>query len=88
MDSENIRELPIPLEIEDKQWAVELLRVWAADGKQHITLMNEMWNDPASWGVFLVDLAKHIAKAYGEDECVLARIKEGFDVEWCSPTSP
>jgi hypothetical protein len=34
--------------------AVELLRVWAASGKQHVTIRTEVWEDP--WGIFLVDL--------------------------------
>jgi len=35
-----------------------------AKGRQHISLATAVWDDPASWGIMLVDLAKHIAIAY------------------------
>jgi hypothetical protein len=38
----------------------------------------------------LVDIAKHVAKAYSNEghnqDVVLKRIKELFDAEWSSPT--
>lgn len=45
---------------------VELVRVWAAEGKQHVTIRADIWNDPAAWGMMLVDLARHVASAYAE----------------------
>ncbi len=68
--------------------AVELLRVWASCGQQQISIATNVWEDPAAWGIMLVDLAKHIARSYDniEDDEVLRRIKQGFDVEWESPT--
>ncbi len=71
--------------------ALEILRVWAAEGGQHVTMATGLWDDPAMWGLMLVDLAKHVAAAYahieGRDrERVLARIREGFDAEWDDPT--
>jgi hypothetical protein len=70
---------------------MELLRVWAAHGKQHVSLATNLWTDPASWGIMLVDLAKHVASAYKqttdkEFASVLKRIKEGFDAEWETAT--
>lgn len=85
------RQLPIPdAAIRDTK-ALELLRVWAASGQQHVALATGVWSDPASWGIMLVDLAKHIANTYeqsnGSDrESVLARLKEGFDAEWTTQT--
>ena len=84
-------ELSIPPKAVAEPKAVELLRVWAACGKQHVTLATGLWDDPASCGIMLVDLAKHIAIAYeltnGQDrDSVLRRIKEGFDAEWGWPT--
>jgi hypothetical protein len=88
MSSENFKELPIPSEVLDQEWALELVRVWAAGGKQHITVAKNIWEDPANWGILLVDLAKHIAKSHSEVsyDDALARIKEGFDAEWQAPT--
>jgi hypothetical protein len=48
------------------------------------------WSDPAAWGLLLVDIARHASLAYereGRDRAeTLARIREGFDAEWSSPT--
>jgi hypothetical protein len=70
-----------------------LVRVWAASGKQHLALATGLWDDPAVWGMMLVDLARHIARAYEQskgldgDE-VLARIREGMDAEWSVDSDP
>lgn len=81
------RELPIPENAATTDDAVELVRVWAAKGGQHVSLATGVWDDPAAWGLMLVDLAQHVASAYAETtgmerDAVLARIKSGFDAEW------
>ena len=85
------KQLPIPGAAANDARAIELLRVWVAGGKQHVSLASSVWRDPASWGIMLVDLAKHIANAYEQSEGmpyadVLQRVKEGFDAEWGTPT--
>ena len=80
-------ELPIPPRAVAATRAVEIARAWIADGTQHVTLNAPAWKDPAAWGMFLVDLARHVANAYQQSEGrdhdeVLARIKVGFDAEW------
>jgi hypothetical protein len=65
--------------------------VWAAGGHQHVTLATNLWEDPAAWGIMLVDLAKHVADAYEKTSGqpvaeVLARIRAGFDAEWETAT--
>jgi hypothetical protein len=85
------KQLPVPRAAETDAKAVELLRVWAAEGRQHVSLATNLWNDPAAWGIMLVDLAKHVASAYeqntGKDfAAVLRRIREGFDAEWETAT--
>jgi hypothetical protein len=84
-------QLPIPDAAITDARAIELVRVWAAGGKQHVSLATQLWKDPATWGLMLVDLARHVANAYamtGEktSDSVLQRIKEGFDVEWNANT--
>jgi hypothetical protein len=84
-------QLPVPPAAEADARAIELVRVWAAHGKQHVSLATNIWKDPAAWGVMLVDLAKHIAIAYQKNEengylSVLNRIREGFDAEWGTAT--
>jgi Domain of unknown function (DUF5076) len=85
------KELPIPSAAKTDARARELLRVWAAQGKQHVSLATDLWHDPAAWGIMLVDLAKHVAAAYqqttGKDFVdVLTRIREGLDAEWDTAT--
>lgn len=84
-------ELPIPDAAREDTKAIELVRVWAAGGEQHVSLATNVWKDPANWGIMLVDLAHHVANSYAlvsgrERGDVLARLKEAFDVEWQSPT--
>jgi hypothetical protein len=79
--------LPVPSAVEADPKSRELIRVWAAGGKQHVTLATGLWDDPAAWGIALVDLAKHVANAYELDgkfksTDALARISAGFRAEW------
>ncbi len=87
----NSNQLPIPPVAATDQSALELVRVWAAKGAQHVSINPHVWKDPAAWGVMLVDLAKHISNAYSQTQDIsfdaaLSRIREGFDAEWRSPT--
>jgi hypothetical protein len=84
-------ELPIPHGALGVSSAFEIARVWVASGGQHVTLDASVWEDPAAWGLALVDLARHIASAYEQSggpsaEDALARIRAGFDAEWENPT--
>ena len=70
-----------------------MIRVWAASGKQHLSLATGLWNDPATWGIMVVDLARHLARAYEQTQgldadAALARIREGMNVEWSQDTDP
>ncbi|MFN0050655.1 MAG: DUF5076 domain-containing protein [Planctomycetales bacterium] len=84
-------QLPVPPAAASDPKGVELVRVWGAGGKQHVTIAAEIWEDPECWGMMLVDLAQHLANAYEESvrmprEDALQRIKAGFDAEWDYPT--
>jgi hypothetical protein len=84
-------ELIIPAKAQDDPHSVEVARIWAAGGCQHVSLKVGQWRDPAAWGIMLVDLARHVALAYQQLESrelddTMARIKEGFDAEWGYPT--
>ena len=69
---------------------MEIARVWIVDGDQHVVLTQNLWRDPASWGLMLADLARHVANAYEAQghgrEFVLQRIREAFEAEWSHPT--
>jgi hypothetical protein len=86
-------ELPIPPTVVADAKARELIRVWAASGKQYLSLATGIWDDPATWGVALVDLARHLARSYEQSkgldrEEALARIREGMEAEWSEDTDP
>ena len=87
---ENIEELAPPNTIHNATRAMEIARIWLVDCGQHVRLSGDLWDDPAAWGMMLVDLAKHVANAYeqnGKDkEEVLKRIVDGFNAEICSST--
>jgi hypothetical protein len=82
--------LPIPQRVQAADRKIELARIWLADGNQVVTLSTQVWNDPAYWGLMLVDLARHVAAVYeplGHDrEATLKRIRSAFDAEWSNPT--
>ena len=84
-------QLHIPPAARNDRRSFGLLRVWVANGEQHITLRAGIWDDPAAWGTMLADLAGHIANTFEQTaapgqapdrEEVLARIKEALDAEW------
>jgi hypothetical protein len=79
-----------PAAVEDPK-SFEIVRVWVAYKNQHVTLMADIWPDPAAWGIMLADLARHVVNSYGDkpiDERarILRRIVEGFSVEIDSPS--
>ena len=84
-------ELDIPPIAASDPKGLELARIWAARGRQHVCLRTDLWKDPTTWGLMLVDLARHVANAYeqtgrGSREDILAKIKNGFEMEWGHPT--
>ncbi|HTK85619.1 MAG TPA: DUF5076 domain-containing protein [Patescibacteria group bacterium] len=70
--------------------AAEVLSVWAAPEQAQQVTLRTTWEDPAAWGLMLVDIARHAARAYGmegrSEVETLARIKQFFDAEWSHPT--
>ena len=87
-----MKELFIPPDVAADAFATEALRMWISGGKQHVSVEPQISDDPAAWGIILVDIAKHIAAAYQQrgflpQEKALARLKQGFDAEWDSPTA-
>lgn len=83
-------ELQIPGAAEADPKSFEILRIWIAGGARHVSLKTEVWDDPATRGLMLADLACHVANAYAADgrdrSATLQRVCEGFRVEIDSPT--
>lgn len=87
-----MKELPVPQNVQNDKKAIEILRVWITNNSQQVSLSAGIWDDPAAWGIMMVDLARHIANAYErtttrQKDDVLKRIREGFDAEWAAPTN-
>jgi Domain of unknown function (DUF5076) len=85
------QQLLIPEAARKDRDARELLRVWLAGDKQHVSVRVGVWDDPAAWGLMLADLARHVANSYHQDKGfdrvkALERIKAGLDAELSSPT--
>lgn len=84
--------LPIPAAASRDPRSLEVLRVWIANGEQHVALAFGMWEDPSAWGLLLADLARHIAEAHAQQddgvdaEDFLEQIRAGLEAELDAPT--
>lgn len=86
-----MRELKVPKDALSNSAALEILRVWIKDEQQGLACRADVWDDPAAWGLLLVDIARQVAHAYGQKRganpaSVLSRIREGLEAEWSAPT--
>lgn len=82
-------ELPPP-PIARNAEAVEVLRVWSEPDAPQVISIRTAWEDPGAWGLLLVDIARHAAKAYAAEGVAEAeafeRILQLFRAELASPT--
>jgi hypothetical protein len=84
------KEQSLPPDVEGREDATEVLRAFVVDGGLSIAFMRA-FEDPEMWGLLLVDIARHAARAYGreseftEDEA-LQRIVDMFEAEIARPT--
>jgi Domain of unknown function (DUF5076) len=66
--------------------SLEFLRAWVSGEQVAVVLREDLWVDPAAWGVALVDVALAAARSYGRKglpvPLALERIREGLDAEW------
>ncbi len=86
------QEQPLPPDVMDRDDAIEVLRAFVVDGGLSIAFQRA-FEEPDTWGLMLVDIARHAARAYAreseytEDEA-LARIIDMFQAEVARPTDP
>ena len=84
------KEQPLPPDVMDRDDATEVLRAFVVDGGLSIAF-TRAFEEPDIWGLLLVDIARHAARAYAresgytEDEA-LTRIVTMFDAEIARPT--
>lgn len=81
-----------PPDLAQRADAVEILRLWVTPqwDQMQVSLISHH-ADPSVWGIALVDVARHVAKAYALSQGIsesdaLSRIKNVFEAEWSTPT--
>src|SRR3954466_15499084 len=83
-------EQPLPPDVMGREDATEVLRAFVIDGGLSIAFQRA-FEEPEMWGLLLVDIARHAARAYAresgytEDEA-MTRIIEMFEAEIARPT--
>ena len=84
------KEQPLPPDVIGRDDATEVLRTFVVDGGLSIAF-TRAFEEPDMWGLLLVDIARHAARAfaresdYTEDEA-LTRIVDMFEAEIARPT--
>ena len=84
------KEQPLPPDVIGREDATEVLRAFVIDGGLSIAF-TRAFEEPDMWGLLLVDIARHAARAYAregastEDEA-LTRIVDMFEAEISRPT--
>ena len=86
------REQPLPPDVMGREDATEVLRAFVIDGGLSIAFQRA-FEEPDMWGLLLVDIARHAARAYAREsdyseEDALGRIVEMFEAEIARPTDP
>jgi hypothetical protein len=84
------KEQPLPPDVIGRDDATEVLRAFVVDGGLSIAF-TRAFEEPDMWGLLLVDIARHAARAFAressfsEDEA-LTRIVDMFEAEVARPT--
>ena len=84
------KEQPLPPDVMGRADATEVLRAFVLDGGLSIAF-TRAFEEPDMWGLVLVDIARHAARAYAREsayteEEALARIVDMFEAETARPT--
>src|ERR1700730_13778837 len=84
------KEQPLPPDVIGRDDAIEVLRAFVVDGGLSIAFARA-FEEPDMWGLLLVDVARHAARAYARespytDEEALRRIIDMFEAEIARPT--
>jgi len=84
------KEQPLPPDVIGRDDAIEILRVFVLDGGLSMAFQRA-FEEPDMWGLLLVDLARHAARAYAREsemseEEALDRILDMFEAEIERPT--
>jgi hypothetical protein len=90
-ESNKFEALMLPPDVLEKG-GIEILRASVVDGAVSVALRRS-FEDPFTWGVLFVDLARHAARIYAmetdiSEEQALEAIAAGFRAEFEDPTDP
>ena len=80
----------MPPDVMGRDDATEVLRAFVVDGGLSIAF-TRAFEEPDMWGLLLVDIARHAARAYAQEssyteEEALARVVDTFEAEIARPT--
>ncbi len=86
------KEQPLPPDVIGREDATEVLRAFVLEGGLSIAF-TRAFEEPDMWGLLLVDIARHAARAYAREsdyseEEALGRILDMFEAELERPTDP
>src|SRR5215475_2187023 len=84
------KEQPLPPDVIGREDATEVLRAFVLDGGLSIAF-TRAFEEPDIWGLLLVDVARHAARAYARESDYteeVARIVDMFEAEITRPTDP
>ena len=84
------KQQPLPPDVIGRDDAIEILRVFVLDGGLSMAFQRA-FEEPDMWGLLLVDLARHAARAYARESEMsekeaLDRILDMFEAEIERPT--
>jgi hypothetical protein len=84
------KQQPLPPDVMGRADATEVLRAFVVDGGLSIAF-TRAFDEPDMWGLVLVDIARHAARAYAmesafSEEEAMARIVDLFESEIARPT--
>ena len=84
-------ELAFPPEAASDPDAAEVLRAWIVGGRLSVSLSPLAFPDIGTWGILLVDIARHVARAaeqegQGRYAANLEQIRKLIDAELAQPT--
>ena len=84
------KEQPLPPDVIGRDEATEVLRAFVVDGGLSIAF-TRAFEEPDMWGLLLVDIARHAARAYARETSyteaeALARVVDMFEAEIARPT--
>jgi hypothetical protein len=84
--------LPVPHPADTDSHSIEVASIWISNNNQYISIRQDVWDDPAAWGLLLCDVINHVSKMYansgkGDFSIIRTRIKLGLDVEFSTPST-